>query len=213
MNVHTHTTLIFAGALLALAAGNAAAQQPLYRSVGPDGRVTYSDRAPIERPAEARAGSATSSSSTDALPYELREVVARYPVTLYTGTDCAPCASARSLLTARGVPFTERTVTSNEEVNALKALSGEQSLPLGTIGSQQIKGFSDVEWTRYLDAAGYPKQSQLPPNYRQSEPTPLVAAKPIEKAAPERAATPAPRPAPPPVQPPAGNGNPAGIRF
>src|SRR5690606_2941537 len=94
-----------------------------------------------------------------------------------------------ALLTQRGIPFAERTVSSNDDIDALKRLSGEASLPLATIGAQQLKGFSDTEWTRYLDAAGYPKQSQLPPGYRRPAPAPMVAV--VPKAAPaEPAAAP-----------------------
>jgi len=147
------------------------------------------------------------------LPYELRQIVNRYPVTIYTGSDCAPCGSLRNLLTSRGVPYTERTVVSNEDIAALQRLSGNSSLPFGTIGGQQLVGFSDAEWIQYLDAAGYPKQSQLPSNYRQPAPTPLVAAKPVESAPAAEPKAPA-RPAlPPPVNDGPTPSNPAGIRF
>jgi len=199
-------------ALLALAAQ----AQQIYRSVGPDGKVTFSDRAPATGADAAQVGSGQrASASSDALPYQLRQVATRFPVTLYTSSDCAPCNSARNLLIHRGIPFTERTVASNEDIDALKRLSGEASLPFGTIGGQQLKGFSDSEWTQYLNAAGYPAQSQLPPSYRRPAPTPLVAvtAKPVAPAAegtPERAARPAAPAAPATGRTPA---NPAGIIF
>ena len=143
----------------------------------------------------------------------------RFPVTLYTGSDCTPCVAARNLLTSRGVPFTERTVNSNEDIAALQRLSGATSLPFCTIGGQQLSGFSAEEWTQYLDAAGYPKQSQLPPNYRAPAATPLVAVKAAEPAtaaasaaAPTRAPDPRPRPAAPANEGPTPS-NPAGIRF
>ncbi|WP_311220847.1 MULTISPECIES: glutaredoxin family protein [unclassified Acidovorax] len=199
--------------------GNAVHAQQVYRSVGPDGRVTFSDRSPAEATAPAagaRNGVAASNNST--LPYGLAQVATRFPVTLYTGNDCSPCASARNLLVNRGVPFTERTVNSNEDIDALKRLSGAASLPFGTIGGQQLSGFSDVEWTQYLDAAGYPKQSQLPANYRRAAASPLVvvqeraaspAAGTTEPANPARARTPVAPPTPPVVTP----ANPAGITF
>ena len=200
--------------LVALA--TAAQAQQVYRIVGPDGKVTFSDRAPSGGAEAAQAGSGQrGGNANDALPYQLRQVAARFPVTLYTGNDCQPGNSARNLLINRGVPFTERTITSNEDIDALKQLSGVASLPFGTIGGQQLKGFSDSEWSQYLDAAGYPAQSQLPPSYRRPAPTPLVAAKPAapatETAAPA-AATPAVRPAPAPATGKSPS-NPAGIIF
>ena len=193
----------------------AALAQQVYRIVGPDGKVTFSDRAPAAN-AEGTAvgaGPRSGGSGAEALPYALRQVATRFPVTLYTSSDCVPCNSARNLLINRGIPFTERTVSTNEDIDALKRMSGESSLPFGTIGGQQLVGFSDAEWIQYLDAAGYPKQSQLPSNYRQPAPAPLVAAKPVE-AAPAAAPKAPARPTPPP---PANDGptpsNPAGIRF
>lgn len=58
--------------------------------------------------------------NNSALPFELRQAAQRFPVTLYAGAQCAPCDSARSMLVARGVPFTERTVASNEDLDALR---------------------------------------------------------------------------------------------
>ena len=211
---------LLATLLMTLACAGAQAQG-VYRIVGPDGKVTFSDRPPADAPAPpaqqpGRAAQTASggNGANAALPYELRQVAGRFPVTLYTGSDCAPCNSARNLLTSRGVPFTERTVNTNEDIAALQGLSGSTSLPFGTIGGQQLSGYAEGEWIQYLDAAGYPKQSQLPRNYRQPEPAPLVAVKPAAPAA----AAPAPSPAaPPPPPPPANDGptpsNPAGIRF
>lgn len=200
--------------LLMMLACAGAQAQGVYRIVGPDGKVTFSDRPPAEGNAQpARAATAAPSSANGTLPYELRQVASRFPVMLYTGNDCAPCTSARNMLNARGVPFAERTITTNEDIEALQRLSGGTNLPFGSIGGQQLSGFSEAEWTQYLDAAGYPKQSQLPRNYRAPAPTPLVA---VKEAAPTPApATPAPaRPAPAPTP---ANGrtqsNPAGIVF
>ena len=204
--------LAAAAALALVACGGAHAQQ-VYRIVGPDGRVTFSDRPPSADAAGTQAGGGPrASGANDALPYQLRQVATRFPVTLYTGSDCAPCDSARSLLISRGIPFSERTVESNEDIDALKRLGGGGSLPFGTIGAQQLKGFSDVEWSQYLDAAGYPRQSQLPPGYRRPAAAPLVAATPAPEpqAPPPRAA---PAPAPAPAAPGASPSNPAGIIF
>ena len=49
--------------------------------------------------------------------------------------------------------------------NAMGGLTGD--------GGQQLKGYSDLEWKQYLDAAGYPKSSQLPSGYRNPPAAPL----------------------------------------
>ena len=192
-------------------------QAQTYRWVDEHGRITFSDQPPPAKylPKQHDLHGAAEGTSAAGLNYALSRAASNFPVTLYTGSDCVPCNSARNLLINRGVPFTERTITSNEDIDALKQLSGVASLPFGTIGGQQLKGFSDSEWSQYLDAAGYPAQSQLPPSYRRPAPTPLVAAKPAapatEAAAPA-AATPAARPAPAPATGKSPS-NPAGIIF
>jgi len=207
------------GALLA----TAAQAQQVHRIVGPDGKVTFSDRAPEDKKAQSTVLSTASGggASNPALPSELRQVASRFPVTLYTGESCSPCQQARQLLVQRGVPFTERSVNTNDDLDALRRLSGESALPFGTIGRQQLKGFSDAEWTQYLDAAGYPAQSRLPRGYTQPAATPLAPTKAPAASAPDapQEAASAPtgrlrRQAPPPP-PPGGPtpSNPAGIRF
>lgn len=194
--------------------------QQVYRSVDADGKVTFSDQPPPSA-SNAKVSTSTASSASSAasaaLPFELRQVASKYPVTLYTSENCAPCGAGRSLLTSRGIPFAEKTVISNNDIQALQRLSGDTALPFLTIGSQQIKGFSDAEWTQFLNAAGYPPSSVLPASYRPPAATPLVAvanapAAPVADAAngttsknatPQRPA----RPAAPPQD------NPAGIRF
>ncbi|MBP8019417.1 MAG: glutaredoxin family protein [Hylemonella sp.] len=207
--------LTFTALLVALGVAHS---QSVYRIVGPDGKVTFSDRPPAagkDTPAGTRvtSGGATNPS----LPYELKLTVAKFPVTLYTSANCNPCANAKALLNQRGVPYTEKSIASNEDLAALQKLSGDTQLPFGTIGSQQIKGFSSLEWAQYLDAAGYPSQSQLPQGYRNPEPSPLVAmAKPAAPvaSAPEANRAPTSR-APSAPRLPANDpkSNPAGIRF
>lgn len=219
----THTIALVA-ALSALLAG-AVQAQAVYRIEGPDGRVTFSDRAPKDlsqgAKVSAHEGAQTGADlhANDALPFALRQTATRYPVVLYTGKDCSPCVNGRNLLISRGIPFAERTVTSNEDIEALQGLAGDTSLPVITIGSQRIKGFSDTEWSQYLDAAGYPRTSELPAGYQHSASAPLVVRatpvvpsnvipQPEPRQPPARTTAPA-TPAPGTPNP----SNPAGIIF
>jgi len=201
-------------ALVLLAAG-AALAQPVYRHVDAQGRVSFSDRPPAAdaRPAAAGTGAAAAPAANTDLPYELRQVAQRYPVTLYSGEDCAPCATGRSLLRMRGIPFDERTVTTPADIEALQRLSSQNALPLLTIGSQQLPGFSDAQWSQYLDAAGYPKSVQLPAGYRPAPAQPLVAQQPAVPAPAPVQRISAPPAAPPPLPDGPTPANPAGIRF
>jgi glutaredoxin len=201
-------------ALASLGATDASAQQ-IYRIVGPDGKVTFSDQPPLD-PGVRAAGAKTvalpgaGGTNNAALPFELRQAASRYPVTLYTSPDCGPCGAGRAMLSGRGIPFTEKTVTTREDIDALKRL-GATTLPFLTIGGQQITGFAQPEWVQFLDAAGYPSTSQLPPGYVQRPASPLVAAQEPQLARPAAAAGQEPRAAASPPPPPADN--PAGIKF
>lgn len=163
--------------------------QSVYRIVAPDGTVTFSDRPPPTGSAPLTKSSTLSASggiaagiNNPTLPYTLRLVTGKYPVVLYTGTTCSPCDAGRSLLTARGIPFSERSVTTREDAEALKRLTGDDSLPYLAIGKQKIKGFSDNEWIQYLDAAGYPAKSMLPTGYKNPPASALVPVKKREEA-------------------------------
>ena len=151
---------------VALLCCTALAHAQLYKSVGPDGRVTYSDAPPAaakqveSRPLPAGAASAAQ------LPYELAQVAKAQPVTLYTADKCAPCDDARAFLAARGVPYSERTVSTSEDIAMLRSTAGDAQLPFLTIGRSKEKGFEEGAWNTALSAAGYPKTSQLPVNWR-----------------------------------------------
>lgn len=199
---------------IALAASTASAQQ-VYRQVDKNGKVIFSDQPPAANaaPVAPRGGVSTvgDGSAVSGLPYELQQVAQRYPVTLYSRDDCSPCDTGRALLSTRGVPFNERQVKTPADAEALQRLSGESSLPVLTIGAQQLKGFSDSTWSQYLDAAGYPKSIRLPAGYRNPPAQPMVAQQ-AAPTAPAATATTSPTPAIPPPAPRSPS-NPAGIQF
>ncbi len=105
------------------------------------------------------------------------------------------------------MPYTEKRVTTEEDVQALERLIGGRSVPGATIGPQVLRGLNAADWVAYLDAAGYPKESRLPRGWQPPAVTPLVA---VREAAPAAPARPAPQAAP------AGDGAapaPGGIKF
>jgi len=252
MNMHTRQSTFFNrqttpakrcgltphGALVALCLTVATVTgqaQAVYRIVGPDGRVTFSDRPPASADAAqatpVNAGG-TGQRATDIapdanVPASLKAVVRKYPVTLYTSSQCAPCDQGRTLLKQRGIPFTEKTVNTNADLAALQKLAPNTGgLPLLMVGAQAIPGFLTSEWNSYLDAADYPKTSALPSGYQAPPAQPLAPPKPVDPNAPAPASsatepdasstpsTGAPqrrtRPVPPPKK---ADDNPAGIRF
>ncbi len=199
----TATTLALS-ALLALTSGPSLAQ---YKVVDADGRVTYTDRPPAATPNARitpvrRDGLVAADNSGANFPLELRQASARFPVTLYTATDCPPCDSARRLLRTRGIPFIERLINEDDDATALQQLSGGRTVPTLTVGGQVIRVFAESDWHNMLDLAGYPRESRLPRGYSAPPATPLATrAAQAPASVPEPAAAPRPLPTPPPAAP------------
>jgi len=176
-----------------------------FKIVDADGRVTYTDRPPAissgTRITKVRRDGVvgTEAAAPIPLPLELRQVAARFPVTLYATTDCAPCDSGRRLLRARGIPHSERSIADDVDADALLRLSNGRTVPTLTVGAQVLRGFAESDWQSTLDLAGYPRESKLPRDYPHAAATPLVP-RPSEPAPSPIAA--AERPAEPPTPAP-----------
>lgn len=160
------TLLLLAALLPLLLHADARAQ---FKVVDADGRVTYTDRPPTSGSAKVielrRTPVAPDSGALASLPIELRQLMQRYPVVLYATPDCSPCDLGRQLLQQRGIPFSERKVVSDADVQAAERALGWRTMPSLLIGAQPLRGYTAEEWTAYLDAAGYPKESRLPRNW------------------------------------------------
>lgn len=161
------------GLVLLFVAASAHAQ--LYKWVAPDGTVSYSDTPPpasvskVERKSYGGGGS----SLTD-LPYELAAAAKGNPVTLYTMANCAACDAGRKLLNERGIPFSEKTVTNNDDIERLRQLSGNTQLPVLAVGLNKQTGFESDRWGNALTAAGYPTSNKLPKSYSNPAPEPAA---------------------------------------
>lgn len=199
---------LLAVATVVLASSAAHAQ---FKVVGPDGKVTYTDRAPNANDGRVSAvgGRGDATAAEPELPFELRQIASKYPVTLYTATGaCDACVAARQLLKERGIPYAERQATTTEDVDALEKLSGGRDAPTLTIGAQVLRGLAQDTWNQYLDAAGYPRESRLPLTYQQRPVGPIAQRREPPRAAASapaaRSNPPIPTTAPPP---------PGSIRF
>lgn len=198
MKLHMDRTSV----CLALALGAwLGAAQAQYKVVNPDGSVTYTDRPPVSSNVRVtqinRAGTRQQRAQEIALPPELRSVVQRHPVTLYSSADCVACAAGRKYLQQRGVPYTEKSVLTEDDAAALLKLTGARTVPAITIGAQPVRGWSEPDWAAFLDVAGYPRESRLPAGWQSAEATPLV-----ERVSATSRGPATPTPPPPPVEAP-----------
>jgi len=191
------------------------AQAQMYKWVGPDGKITYSDVPPPANAKQVETKSVSSGGpSTANLPYELAEAVKNSPVRLYTTPTCSACDEGRKLLNTRGIPFIERTVSSNADLEQLRQIhTGDPKFPMLFIGRHKKVGFENRAWNDELTTAGYPETNKLPRTYQNASAEPLA---PTPKAPsdnqPARAVTPNPTTNIEPRPPAAGNA-PPGFRF
>lgn len=198
--------------LLSLLLCSAAAHAQLYKWVGPDGKVNYTDTPPPPTASKVEQKSiGGGGSGYGDLPYELLEAVKGNPVTLFSTANCPACDEGRRLLNNRGIPFTEKTVSSNEDIAQLKQAGGASQLPFLTVGRNTQPGFLAESWNAALTAAGYPETSKLPKTYRNpaaepAAPRPAPVVKQDQKS--DRNTAPASRELPPAI----GNA-PPGFRF
>jgi glutaredoxin len=205
---HRLRSLVRAAPLAALLVGLPC--HALYKVVGPDGRVTYTDRPPATAPGSkvSSLGAGGNAIAETQLPLELRQPAVRYPVTLYTMNNCNPCDAARELLRQRGIPFAEKQVLSREDAEALQRLSGGTQAPTLAIGSQVLRGLSGDTWNSYLDSAGYPRESRLPATYQYPPATPLTERR--DAGVPQTAQPTVPQAT---LPEPAAQPEPSGIKF
>ncbi|MEZ5741283.1 MAG: glutaredoxin family protein [Burkholderiaceae bacterium] len=152
-----------------------------------DGSIAYGDRPPnravkvLQAPpgftasrllrADAGAGAASR------LPFELRKLAERAPVVLYTTRTCEPCELARKHLTTRGIPFSEKTVNTGQDITAFQeqGFPADAGLPVMTVGGERRIGYHEARWNAVLDSSGYPKDSRLPASFVQTAPEPLAS--------------------------------------
>ena len=157
-------TLVITAAILGITCSGAWAQ--IYRWMDEEGKVHYSKTPPppgaknVQRKDWGAGGTGEASS----LPYATQLAAKNFPVILRTSPECGvPCAQARAALVKRGVPFTEFSVVSQEDLDELKKLSGRDQLPHLIVGSQMQSGFRDDLYDELLDTAGYPPSGPLLP--------------------------------------------------
>ena len=165
------------GLALTIAAGSASAQ--MYKWVDAKGKTHFSDQPPPEGVKPAVVKGATSGKVAADFPYALATAVRNYPVTLYTTGACSGCDQGRSLLKSRGIPFAEKTVSTDADEAKLKSLGGD-GLPFLLVGNAKANGFQRDNWESMLNVALYPAKKVLPSTYQYP---PAVAAVPVEPKA------------------------------
>ncbi len=174
----------------------AASAQQMYRWVDKEGRVHYSQQPPS--PADAKKVEQRKISAPGAtdgqMPFALTQAMKDYPVVLYTSPDCKQvCPDVRALLTRRGVPFREVSVSDAQGIEQLKKATGDDKVPAMMVGTVVHKGFEPNAFNDALDVAGYPRTPL--PGVKLPSPTPPAPAQAPAPPAASNASAPSPAPA------------------
>ena len=151
MLFRVHSLLLAAAASAVCAVAGA---QVLYKSVGPDGKVSYSDRPPADdRIAKtmkfAELPNTALPSKTIAELEQLRKSGAATPiavptsgVSLYAAKWCGYCRQAREFLNQRGIAFQEIDVDTPSGKSAFVRAGGVGGIPLLVANGQKVRGFT-----------------------------------------------------------------------
>jgi len=139
-------------AMVVLAVANVAYAQPVYKSIGADGKTVYSDHPPAHgKIAKAMTFAVLPSSPVPDLPNQtLGSSAPSTPppsppqidgVVLYSATWCGYCKGAKSYLARQGIAYSEIDIDTTPGRAAFNA-NGHGGVPLLVQGSRHIRGFT-----------------------------------------------------------------------
>ena len=162
MNEIGTTLKLFIGALMFLSA-TASHAETLYKVVGTDGKITYTDRPPVD-------GKSTALKFVDAPTSPLPESVLKYQAelrksmqgrlseakktdssgatTLFMATWCGYCTRAKAYLNAKGIRYQEVDIDTAEGARAFVDAGGSGGVPLLLIAGQRARGFSEASYDK-----------------------------------------------------------------
>jgi glutaredoxin len=94
---------------------------------------------------------------------DLQAIADASPITLYAVPDCEVCDVARNFLEKRGLPYTEKNVQANTEVQEeLKEKAGQLAIPVIVVGERVVRGYDRLVLTEAITSAGYPNNEAAP---------------------------------------------------
>lgn len=140
-------------AILACSAVFSAASlaQNLYKSIGPDGKVVYSDRPPAEGRLEKTMqfkNLPSTSLSADQLEKMRRQnagsqaAIPSGQAVIYTTAWCGYCKKAKSYMSSKGISYREVDIETDHGLAAYAKAGGGKGVPLLQYRGQSVQGFS-----------------------------------------------------------------------
>ena len=125
--------------------------QNLYKSIGPDGKVVYSDRPPTEGRLEKTMqfkNLPSSSLSTDQLEKMRRNnagpqaAIPSDQAVIYTTAWCGYCKRAKTYMSSKGISYREVDIETAHGLAAYAKAGGSKGVPFLQYRGQSVQGFS-----------------------------------------------------------------------
>jgi hypothetical protein len=152
-----------------------------YRWVDKAGNVHYGDTPPANTINVKTKKISAAESPNDDLSFATRLAQKNFPVILYVGNGCGDvCDKGRSLLTKRGIPFSEKILITQADIDEFTKQTDSDSVPVLAVGTNYLKGYSAESWHSTLSTAGYLKDAP----YRAPTPPPVPPAPVTENSTP-----------------------------
>jgi glutaredoxin len=142
-------------ALCALSVCIPASAQQIYRLVGPDGRVQYTDKPPAgvkATPVESRVNSYSGVPTVSGIP---PAAATRPEVKMYATDWCPYCRKAQAYFAQHGIRYTHVDIEKSDAARAEYQRLGGRGVPVILVGTQRMNGFSEERLAQMLKAAGY----------------------------------------------------------
>ena len=128
-----------------------------YKWVDAQGRTHYGDRPPAEAKARPVTAAINTYSGTPVLKAggAAGAAAARESLVIYTTPTCGYCQAAKAHMSRRGIPYTERDVTTSESYEREFRQKGGRGVPLIVAGNRTLNGYSAESLDALLKGAGY----------------------------------------------------------
>ena len=152
--------------VLALSAASVAFGQAVYKVVGADGRISYTDRPPADAKSskEVQIAEAPSTPLPESiLKYQaelekslknrlsqMDHASSKGALTLYSAVWCGYCTRAKAYLSARGVAYREVDIDSPAGGREFYEVGGKGGIPLLLLDKRRIRGFSAESYDGFL---------------------------------------------------------------